>query len=238
MPKRWTILAMLVAGAALIVPPAMAQETDSSELHPADRALVHGYDPAAMQLLWATWLQDEQTADTCEIEDGETYTYEMTEEGVVIESEEGPVSTDGCALTATDVRGPPGQVNHGTVVSSFVHALKEQGIEGGIGCYVSAIARSNYGKGDQQVKTSDVVSDTPTVTDAEVELTVTEVDCDKPGQAGGGTDDEVAAEETRSSNGRGNGNGGKGNPSNGKGKGKPEWAGQPGPPPHARGGGR
>ena len=65
-------------------------------------------------------------------------------------------------------------VNHGKVVSAFVHSLKDlkgQGLlEGGLGQYVREIAQSDYGKAD----------------DVEVvEITATETADDHPGQGEG-----------------------------------------------------
>lgn len=57
---------------------------------------------------------------------------------------------------AVDVEGPNGQVNHGTVVSGFVHDLKAQIAEldydGPLGWLIRDIARSDHGKDDDQVK--------------------------------------------------------------------------------------
>ena len=134
--------------AVAIALPAAGQEDLPEDLHPADRVLIHSYSSEAMQLLWAT--TDETTTEPCEIEEGTVYTFTEEEDGVVVQAADGEVLTDGCAVTATDVQGPNGQVNHGTVVSSFVKALREAGYEGGVGCYVQAIARTDY---DQPVAT-------------------------------------------------------------------------------------
>ena len=69
MRTRWTVLTMLVAGASLMAAPAVGQEIDSSQLHPADRALVHGYDPTAMKqqhrrIRWGTGPLRRPTADS------------------------------------------------------------------------------------------------------------------------------------------------------------------------------
>ena len=57
-----------------------------------------------------------------------------------------------------DVTGPNGQVNHGTVMSAFVHSLKElkeHEFDGPRGLAVREMAHSDLGKGDQQVKVGD-----------------------------------------------------------------------------------
>ncbi len=63
---------------------------------------------------------------------------------------------EGCNVV--DVEGPNGQVNHGQVVSSMVHALKAldlSGLDVPFGQLVRQIAGSDLGKGDQQVKANE-----------------------------------------------------------------------------------
>ena len=57
-----------------------------------------------------------------------------------------------CGLSGVVVAGPNGQINHGQVMKAF-HSLIDMK---GHGCINRIIARSDLGKGDQQVKTSDV----------------------------------------------------------------------------------
>ncbi len=166
---RKTIAVLTALGAMTWALPALAVPP------PADAALTHGYDSDNSMLVFGVPLGDDED---CAIT-GET-SYELDEDGNVVDygvpEEEGTeesatdlenLSTDSvgddtaeeddpaCVLTAVDVTGPNGQVNHGQVVRSFVHALKELGLRGN-GCAVRAIAQSEYGKGDQQVRTSDV----------------------------------------------------------------------------------
>ena len=49
-----------------------------------------------------------------------------------------------------DVTGPNGQLTHGTVVSSFVHALKDSTYDGKLGHLVRDIAKSDFGKGEKE----------------------------------------------------------------------------------------
>lgn len=208
--KRMTLIAVAAMAILAVAMPGSAEET--AELHPADRALVHGYDPDAMQLLWATVLRPENACELDEealSESGE-YVYEVDEdENVTVTGAAGD-----CTFHATDVTGPQGQVNHGTVVSNFVRALKESGYEGGIGCFVRLIAQSEYGKGDQQVTTEEAAAeDADQIAGAEttVGLTVSETTCGKPDHAGPPE--------------------GKGKPDHAgppDGKGKPDHAGKPG----------
>lgn len=215
MRARWTVPASLLALAALVAVPAMAEEAAETETDSADRALIHSYDPDAMQLLWATSGVDPDAEDYCNVEDGDEYTYEVDGDEVTVTLgedalEEGEDLSEACDFTATDVTGPQGQVNHGTVVSAFVHALKANGYTG-IGCYVKLIAQTDYGKGDQQIK---VGEDAPEATEGEAEPLTFSVDmtqCGKPDHAGPPAD--------------------KGKPDKAgppEGKGKPPWAGPEG----------
>ena len=183
---------------------------------------------------------DPKATFDCSVADG-TYEYEANEDGDVTSLEQngstvtypGVTSTtavaygdtDGeCDLRAVEVTNEQGVVNHGQVVSSFVHDLKEQGVEGGIGCLVRQVAQSDWGKGDEDAVVTTTTSPAGTVS-GEVDLTSETVTCGRPDHAGPGgpdkADDEDAAEDE--------GDDKKGGP--------PEWA--PGPPPWAgQGGGR
>lgn len=237
MRARWTTAIALTATALLLALPLGAQETE--DLDPADRALVHAYSGEAMQLLWAAVLGDAETAALeCGIDEEGTYTYEVDEEGNVTITPDGgteTTQTEGCQFHETDVRGPQGQVNHGTVVSNFVHALAEAGHEGGRGCYVKIIAGSDYGKGEDQVRVPDVETDNGDdggddgLSLEDVDFTITETTC----QGDEGEEAEDGPSAQRNENGKGNGKA-KGT-SEGSGNGKPSWA---GPPEHAQGKGR
>jgi hypothetical protein len=52
------------------------------------------------------------------------------------------------ACIVVDVLGPNGQVNHGTIVSSFVHSIKDLEYDGPRGHLVREIARSGLGSHD------------------------------------------------------------------------------------------
>ena len=158
----------------------------------ADTLLVEGYDPDNRILVFGVSEIDETGFD-CTVEGtGFTYTVDsfgsitdLTGTGGAVSFKKGGADylygqTEGiCDLTAVDVTGPNGQVNHGQVVSSFVQALKEQlreaGVRGGIGCLVHAIAHSDYGKGDQQRGPTAV--DETVVVSGEVDLNSPDVAC-------------------------------------------------------------
>ncbi len=197
--------------------------------------LTEGYDSDNLKLVWGVADHPEAEGTTatldCRIEGTFTYEFDDTGKVVTLAGGGGPAMyqpVDGtspvaygetgeeCILTVTDVVGPNGQVNHGTIVSSFVHALKEAGLRGA-GCYVRFIAGSSYGKGDQQVQVGEVIPPTEPVTTGEVTLATHETTCGNKHADG---DEEL----TSSSNGNGNG---RGKPQ-GAGHGRPPWAGQGG----------
>jgi len=116
------------------------------------------------------------------------------------------------------------------VVSSLVHALKEQmkeaGIRGGVGCLVRIVGQSDYGKGDEQQGPT-VIGETVVVS-GEVDLTAHETSCGGPKSDDAGDDADEADTDTNgngngngnaSSTGNGNGNNGNGNGNNGNGNG-------------------
>jgi hypothetical protein len=207
--------------------------------------LTEGYDSDNHTLVWGVAdhpdSEDFEGTLDCRLVTG-SYDYEADEDGkvVVLTDEDGNAvqyasTADGeptddtlgeCSLTATNVEGPNGQVNHGSVVSSFVHGLKALGITSA-GCYVRLMAQSDYGKGDQQVQVPDVEEpEEGEVIEAEpvsgtVDLTSHETTCGKPDHAGQGGPPE-----------------GKGKPDHAGQGGPPEHAGQGGPPEHAQGRGR
>ncbi len=192
-----------------------------------DTRLVEGFDPENNVLVFGVSEIDENGFD-CTVE-GPDYTYTTDGAGSVtaLTKNSQPASfklagvdvaygqTSGvCDLTAVDVTGPAGQVNHGQVVSSFVHALKEQmkeeGVRGGIGCLVRIIAQSDYGKGDEQQGPTVIVG--TVVVSGEVDLTAHETSC----QGGPKSDD---GDEATNGNGNGNNGNGNGNGNNGNGNG-------------------
>jgi hypothetical protein len=183
----------------------------------ADTLLVEGYDPENRILVFGASEIDETGFD-CTVEGtGFTYTTDsfgsitaLLRDGAAVSfkkdtSDHVYGQTEGvCDLTAVDVTGPNGQVNHGQVVSSFVQAVKEQlreaGVRGGMGCLVHVIAHSDYGKGDQQ--RGPTVLDETVVVSGEVDLSSHEVACNHKK-----SDTEEADDGPGNSNRGGNGNG-------------------------------
>jgi len=206
--------------------------------------LTEGYDADNHNLVWgvADHPDAEGTTATLDCRVEGTFTYDVNEDGKVatltgddgvamyqpVDETADPVpygeTGEECILTVTGVEGPNGQVNHGTIVSSFVHALKEAGIRGA-GCYIRFMAGSSYGKGDQQVLVGEVVPPTEPFTTGEVTLATHETTC---GNQHTDTEGGELTPNTDGLGGNGNGNGnGHGKPE-GTGHGRPPWAGQGG----------
>ena len=226
------LVVLLVAVSTVVGGVAMAASNDT--------LLVEGFDPDNNVLVFGVSDIDEDGSD-CTVE-GTGYAYVTDGAGTVISlTKDGqPASfklarvdvpygqTSGvCDLIAVDVTGPAGQVNHGQVVSSFVHALKEQlkaaGVRGGIGCLVRIVAQSDYGKGDQQQ--GPTFADSTVVVSGEVDLSAHEASCHgkKANETESDADNDDAngnGNNGNNGNGNGNGNGNNGNGNNGNGNGK------------------
>lgn len=151
----------------------------AAEEHPSedteDTTFNFGYDEDNGVFIWGSSASDGDF--DCTLENGELQaTYGSQDGGLLIEDlahlegadadstvefepneEEGdPVAyTDeghDCQLTAGDVAGPQGQVNHGMFLKTFNAMFDGQAR----GCMVRHIAQSDLGKGDQQVNVPDV----------------------------------------------------------------------------------
>ncbi|HKY48806.1 MAG TPA: hypothetical protein VJQ79_12575 [Acidimicrobiia bacterium] len=216
------LVGLLVGLSTLVGGVALAASTDT--------LLVEGFDPDNKVLVFGVSEIDENGYD-CTVE-GTGYTYITDAAGLVTSLAKDSLAaslklagvatpygqTNGvCDLTVVDVIGPAGQVNHGQVVSSFVHAIKEQlneaGVKGGVGCLVRVLAQSEYGKGDQQQGPT-VIDETVVVTTGEVDLNAHEVTC------GGGPKSDESADGNNGNGNNGNGNNGnRGNGNRGNGNG-------------------
>ena len=213
------LVGLLVGLSTLVGGVALAASTDT--------LLVEGFDPDNKVLVFGVSEIDENGYD-CTVA-GTGYTYITDAAGLVTSLAKDSLAaslklagvatpygqTNGvCDLTVVDVIGPAGQVNHGQVVSSFVHAIKEQlneaGVKGGVGCLVRVLAQSEYGKGEQQQGPT-VIDETVVVTTGEVDLNAHEVTC------GGGPKSDESADGNNGNGNNGNGNRGNGNRGNGNG---------------------
>lgn len=108
-----------------------------------------------------------------------------------------------------DVTGPNGQVTHGSIVSAFVAALRADGVEGGIGCAVSTLARTDLGRtAETKVRVPDADGvDADEEAPDDIDLTGVETRC-----SGSEDEDAVTGDD-----------GGK--PGKKTGHGRPDWAG-------------
>jgi len=94
-----------------------------------------------------------------------------------------------CGLSGAIVGGPNGQINHGQFMKLFHQLVDTQGM----GCLNRIIANSDFGKGDQQVRTSDVDASFELGQGGTVDFKTAAADCehgkkdkgeDHPGQGG------------------------------------------------------
>jgi hypothetical protein len=161
-----TRLILAAALGLVIVPAAMAAAA------PLDRVLIDGYDPLGHRYVFGLFDADDPCA---EYEGGENLAYSTattttSSTATTAAEDEGgrdwtvtEVTVAGapgdCLFSSVSVEGPNGQVNHGTFVSAFVHAI--QGL-GNPGCLVRMVAGSELGKGSDQVRAEDSSSSTTT----------------------------------------------------------------------------
>ncbi len=160
-------LVALLAGSSL----AWAATDDADDSDEPATLFTFGYDVANHLLV--TGIHTVETVD-CTLEGSFDVGYgSAVDDAIPIESldgEDGPVEfgpapgamdadpipyvddANPCTLEAIVVAGPNGQVNHGQVVSAFSQALDIAGK----GCVMRWIAKSGFGKADQQVQTHEV----------------------------------------------------------------------------------
>jgi hypothetical protein len=129
-------VALALAGLLAMSGIAYAAPTESE-----DTSFNYAYDAAFHVLVWSI----SDVPDACEFGDSTIVTYEVGD-GINATSE----ST--CSLSAGDVTGPNGQINHGMFMKLFNSLFEGQAR----GCVNRILAQSDLGKGDQQIKVSDV----------------------------------------------------------------------------------
>lgn len=102
--------------------------------------------------------------------------YGATEDGSLTFSPEVEGELDGnCVLSGGVVGGPNGQINHGQFMKLFHQVVGKKGN----GCLNRMIAQSDLGKGDQQIRTSDVDEEFEVGESGTVEFTTFTADCDR-----------------------------------------------------------
>ncbi len=138
--RRKAIIALAVVGLLATSGLAYAAPTESE-----DTSFSYAYDPAFHVLVWS--ISDVDPGCVLLGESAEP-TYEVTDGVLTV------VETGGdCVLTAAEVAGPNGQINHGMFMKLFNSLYDGQG---GRGCLNRYLAQSSLGKDDQQIKVGDV----------------------------------------------------------------------------------
>jgi len=200
--RRSSIVLLIAFGLVAVAGIASAVEADPAEEPSEDTLFNFGYDEANHILLVGTSATD-STYD-CTLENEKvtlTAQYDATEDGDILvdmllaEDQEvlfanrtevgsditsvidpGPYAADGdCGVFAGVVGGPNGQINHGQFMKLF-HQL----VDGrGMGCLNRVIAQSDLGKGDQQLRTSDVDATFEPATTGQVDFTTVAADCNR-----------------------------------------------------------
>jgi hypothetical protein len=155
--------------------------------HPSDADFGFTYNPDTQQI--GFWFAEDDNQDAC------VWTGSPT-----VEPDSDVDEPSGTQCFVVDVVGPNSQVNHGTIVSSFVHGLKDlaeiSGYDGPRGEFISAVAKGDDGKKKSTGSKNKGTGGSDTVGDDAVE--------DGNGNSGG----------------KGNGNGNSGGNGNGNAKGK------------------
>lgn len=198
---------------------ALAQETQEEK---EDTIFNWAYDTVWRVLVWNLTAND--GLYDCTLSGEFTTTYSPTEDGVDVdeltdesgvvsfparpqdELAEGLVEADGpveytgadgeCGLSGGSVEGPNGQINHGMFLSLFNSLYEGEG--NGRGCVNRHLAQSDLGKGDQQVRVSEVDPDAPELAEGDtgtVEFETVVTDCLHGNQDNATEGDEVSLED-------------------------------------------
>lgn len=137
MKKRWIAI---VGAAALMLTSSIALAAPSP-----DTLLVSGYDSETMAVLYGVIDLDENGETECTDEDFQASADELLaadDESTASDVEPAGDGEADCSLESVDV-SRDGEVNHGSVVSTFAKLL-----QGGNGCLIRLFAQSDYGKSD------------------------------------------------------------------------------------------
>ncbi|MFB3050734.1 MAG: hypothetical protein ACE1Z0_01965, partial [Acidimicrobiia bacterium] len=161
-----TVIALLALSSMALAQPDEGEETD-------DTVFNFGYDEGFRLLVLNSSPTD--GPNDCTLENGDVEATYLTEDGSIVVDrlthsvegpEEGPEvvfpgrddndevlysESAECGLSAVDVTGPNGQVNHGMFMKAWNSIYEGTGR----GCLNRYLAQSNLGKDGQQVKVSD-----------------------------------------------------------------------------------
>jgi hypothetical protein len=211
-----TVIALLALSGMALAQPGEGEETEETDDTVFNFAYDEGFRLLVLNISPTDGLNDCTLQND---ENGDVVATYLTEEGSIVVDrlthsvegpEEGPEvvfpgrddndevlysESAECGLSAAEVTGPNGQVNHGMVMKAWNSFLKAWNYEGkGRGCLNRYLAGSNLGKDGQQVKVSDDSSDFTPVVDGDtgvINFSTFAADC----------------EHGKSNNGNGNGHG-------------------------------
>jgi hypothetical protein len=162
----------LLAGVGLLAVSGLAAAQETPEDVPEETTFNFGYDEENHVFLWNT--SDTNSGLDCDLENGALWAvYNTDGDGIVAddltEGEGGPTvvfpdhldpsipgapyTVDGeCGLQGDEIAGPNGQINHGQFMKYWNSIYEGRGR----GCINRFLAQSDLGKGDQQIRVSDV----------------------------------------------------------------------------------
>jgi hypothetical protein len=174
--KTWTIL-IVAFGLLAATGVASAQDGDVEEPvddNPAVETTVNfAYDAENHIFMVNAWTSD--AGYDCKIlADSLMVGYGATEDGSLTITPEVDGELDGeCVLSGGVVGGPNGQINHGQFMKLFHQIVGKKGN----GCLNRMIAQSDLGKGDDQIRTSEVDKDFEAGESGPVEFETFTADC-------------------------------------------------------------
>ncbi len=158
---------MTVIGLLAISGLAYAVPTESE-----DTVFNYAYDTDFHLFVWN--VSDVEADDACSLENGAvSVTY-----GAVTDSVVAVEHDDACVVSASEVAGPNGQINHGMFMKLFKSLYEGQGR----GCLNRYLAQSDLGKDDQKINVSDVDTEFVSAVEgdlAELDFVTIAADCQR-----------------------------------------------------------
>ncbi|MFP4554273.1 MAG: hypothetical protein ACLFRT_10500, partial [Actinomycetota bacterium] len=183
---------------------AAAEEHEPEETE--DTIFNFGYDEDNSVFIWGSSPSDAET--DCTLENGAfqaTYDYDNGDDGGLLlqdlahlegegeEQEVGDIVDSDCELTAGEVAGPQGQINHGMFLKTFNAMFDGQAR----GCLVRHIAQSDLGKGDDQINVPDVEETEEIEEENSIDFETVMTDCVNGEDENGEVDGQAKAADMR-----------------------------------------
>ena len=140
------VVALLAVSGLAAATPDTTDDTDTDSTE--ESAAVIEYEFFEDQHLLVYWMTHQDPPD-----DGPVDCTEGLADLAVGDDDTVPLLPDGCY--GVDVLGPNDQLTHGTVMSAFVHSLKDVEFAGPRGHAVRELAKSDLGKDDKDLETDD-----------------------------------------------------------------------------------